>query len=126
MEPFLFQLSGDPGEEALDLLLLFISVGEDEVVRADRHAPLVGKYRRQLPLAHVSAGQQIALEDHAIPILAASMLIYDRSKLKMKFLCQPRTLCHDSQLLQLIKVLSEWIRSQASRSSTACTGWLAK
>ncbi|MDC8807358.1 hypothetical protein PRR77_10065, partial [Klebsiella pneumoniae] len=32
MEPFLFQLSGDPGEEALDLLLLFISVGEDEVV----------------------------------------------------------------------------------------------
>ena len=51
MEPFLFQLSGDPGEEALDLLLLFISVGEDEVVRADRHAPLVGKYRRQLPLA---------------------------------------------------------------------------
>ena len=38
MEPFLFQLSGDPGEEALDLLLLFISVGEDEVVRADpRH-----------------------------------------------------------------------------------------
>ncbi len=52
MEPFLFQLSGDPGEEALDLLLLFISVGEDEVVRADRHTPLVGKYRRQLSLAH--------------------------------------------------------------------------
>ena len=67
MEPFLFQLSGDPGEEALDLLLLFISVGEVEVVRADRHAPLVGKYRRQLSLAHVSAGQQIALEDHAHP-----------------------------------------------------------
>ncbi len=66
MEPFLFQLSGDPGEEALDLLLLFISVGEDEVVRADRHAPLVGKYSASAaPGARVRAYQQIALEDHA-------------------------------------------------------------
>ena len=58
---------GDPGEEALDLLLLFISVGKDEVVRADRHAPFVGKHRRQLSLAHMAAGQQIAFQDHPHP-----------------------------------------------------------
>ncbi len=49
MEPFLLQLPGDPGEETLDLLLLFIGMGKNEVVRADRHTPLVVKYRRQLP-----------------------------------------------------------------------------
>ena len=37
------------------------------MVRADRHTPLVVKYRRQLPLTHVPAGQQIAFEDHAHP-----------------------------------------------------------
>lgn len=107
MEPFLFQLSGDPGEETLDLLLLFISVGEDEVVRADRHAPLVGNTGVSCPWRTCPPASRLLSRITPIPILAASMLIYDRSKLKMKFLCQPRTLCHDSQLLQLIKVLSE-------------------
>ncbi len=97
MEPFLFQLSGDPGEEALDLLpSVHVSVGEDEVVRADRHAPLVGKYRRQLSWRTCPPASRLLSRITPIPILAASMLAYDRSKLKMKFLCQPRTLCHDS------------------------------
>lgn len=107
MEPFLFQLSGDPGEEALDLLLLFISVGRTKwcaptgMLRSSANTG-VSCPRRTCPPA-----SRLLSRITPIPILAASMLIYDRSKLKMKFLCQPRTLCHDSQLLQLIKVLSE-------------------